>query len=260
MAVVKILSSIGCELHRLVSKIRRLVCEGLVWAGAGWVGVFPLTASAAPTYEPHAAILRAASSYALSAARSELPGAKLSVAPAPLDARLALAACGQSLSTFRPNGGAVVGNTVIGVRCSGVHPWTLYVPVKVSARLPVVVAARPLVRGEQLGAGDLKLATRDLGNLAYGYLTAESQALGQIVMRQTSAGQVILPGMLAPPILVKRGQQVTLVSSAEGIEVSTEGVALASGARGQWVKVRNSRSHRIIDGVVAGPGRVSVGG
>lgn len=258
--MVKILSSLGCGRRAFVPVIRRLA--GLAFVAVWSVGVSApaLAAGGTPTYESHAAILHAASSYAIAAARSELSGAKLSVTPSPLDSRLALPACGQPLSAFRPDGGAVVGNTVIGVRCSGVHPWTLYVPVRVSARLPVVVAARPLTRGVQLSTGDLRLAVHDLGNLAYGYLTAKSQALGQVLTRQASAGQIVLPGMLAPPILVKRGQNVTLVSTAAGIEVSTEGVALASGARGQWVKVRNTRSHRVIDGVVVGPGRVSVDG
>ncbi|AOU98441.1 flagella basal body P-ring formation protein FlgA [Acidihalobacter yilgarnensis] len=217
-------------------------------------------AVAADAQEPHVRILDAAESFALAEAKQGLPRAKLHISASPLDARLALPACTQGLNAFKPSGGRVIGNAVIGVRCAGPHPWTLYVPVQVSARLAVVVAVRPLVRGTQLMASELALADRDLSNLAYGYLTGKTQAVGQVLTRDVMAGQVVLPAMLSPPILVRRGQMVTVMSGGSGIEVTTEGVALASGSRGQAIKVRNSHSQRIIEGVVSGPGKVTVGG
>ncbi|WP_052064575.1 flagellar basal body P-ring formation chaperone FlgA [Acidihalobacter prosperus] len=227
--------------------------------GAG-LSLLAVSVSAASRVEPHARILAAAKSYALAEAKLSLTGAKIQVSASPIDSRLTLPACVQGLNAFKPSGGRMIGNAVVGIRCDGPHPWTLYVPVRISARLAVVVATRPLSRGAQLSASELGLAEHDLSGLAYGYLTAKSQAVGRMLTRSVSAGQVVQPGMLAQPLLVHRGQTVTIVSAAAGIEVTSQGVALASGSRGQLVKVRNSESQRIVQGVVSGPGRIRIDG
>ena len=55
---------------------------------------------------------------------------------------------------------------------------------------------------------------------------------------------------LKPPVIVKRGQQVTLLARTSSYEVRMNGKAMMDGVAGQRIRVRNDRSERIVEGVV----------
>ncbi|HQU15112.1 MAG: flagellar basal body P-ring formation chaperone FlgA [Gammaproteobacteria bacterium] len=175
-----------------------------------------------------------------------------------LDPRLRLPKCPVALQTFLPPGGRALGNTAVGIRCTGAHPWTLYVPAQVALYGKVLVAARALTRGTTLTSDDFRLARRDLNGLAYGYLTNPKTALGKRALRLIPAGAALTPNTLAFPPLVRRGQQVTLVAGVGGLEVRMAGTALADGANGADIKVRNLSSKRVVEGTVVATGVVRV--
>ncbi len=58
--------------------------------------------------------------------------------------------------------------------------------------------------------------------------------------------------------MVKSGQNVTLILDYKGINIRTSGKALRSAGMGQLVKVRNSTSQKIVEGIVTGEGLVKV--
>ena len=72
-------------------------------------------------------------------------------------------------------------------------------------------------------------------------------------------GTVLTPANLRPLLLVRSGQQVTLLLDFNGLQVRSSGKALQSARLGQLVKVRNSQSRKIVEGVVAGEGLVRIG-
>ena len=176
----------------------------------------------------------------------------------PLDARLALAACEGPLEAFMPPGSAMYGNTTVGVRCAGGKPWSVYVPVKIKVSTPVVVAARPLIRGVKLSEADLTSAALDAANLPPDYLTDPQQAIGQQLKRPVSIGMAVAAGMLETPRMVRRDERVTILAEEGGLEVRMAGLALEDGVLGQPIKVRNLLSKRIIGGIIAAPGIVKV--
>ncbi len=176
----------------------------------------------------------------------------------PLDTRLALAACDGPLQAFMPPGSSTRGNTTVGIRCPGAKPWSVYVPVKIMLSTPVVVAARPLMRGAQLSAADLTTATLDAGSLPPDYLTDPQQAIGQLIKRPISSGMAIAAGMLDTPRMVRRDERVTIMAEEDGLEVRMAGQALEDGALGQPIRVRNLISKRIIGAIIAAPGIVKV--
>jgi flagella basal body P-ring formation protein FlgA len=175
-----------------------------------------------------------------------------------LDRRLRLAACPQALRAYLPPGGRTVGNTTVGIRCEGPRPWSLYVPVKIRVYREVLTTTRPLSRGERLAAGDLRPVRRDIASLRGGYLTDPTQALGRVVRRRLASDTVLSAAVIESPILVKRGQDVTLVSETGSIRVQIRGKALMDGASGDRIRVRNPRSKRIVEGTVVSAGVVRV--
>lgn len=199
--------------------------------------------------QDHASIKQAAESFIADVVRSS-HGAEATVRAGSLDSRLRLARCDIPLEAFQPGGSRALGNTTIGVRCTGSTSWTLYVPVSVSLFGEVVVAARPLTRATLLTAADLKLARRDLAQLHNGYFDTIDQAIGMQAGRNIAVDTAISTVLVKEPLAVKRGQRVNLVALAGGLEVRMAGEAMSDGTTGQRIKVRNLRSKRVVDGIV----------
>ena len=63
---------------------------------------------------------------------------------------------------------------------------------------------------------------------------------------------------LTKPAVVQRNDTVTLIYEAPGLTLTLRGQAQDAGALGDTISVINSQSKRIVQGVVSGPGRVTV--
>ncbi|WP_255722486.1 flagellar basal body P-ring formation chaperone FlgA [Ectothiorhodospira lacustris] len=175
-----------------------------------------------------------------------------------LDPRLRLRACDTTLETFLPAGARMTGHTTVGVRCTAPSPWSLFVPMQVVVRGEVVVLERALPRGTLLSQNDIRLELRDLGNMHSGYLTDPAEVTNMVLRRALPAGTALSPQMVEPQRLVQRGQKVTLVAQNTDLSVRMEGQALADGAHGDRVQVRNLSSRRIVEGRVLSAGVVGV--
>ncbi len=175
-----------------------------------------------------------------------------------LDPRLRLSRCSEQISAFQPPGTRMLGNTTIGIRCSGSSPWTIYVPAYVQIFRPVALTARPLNRGDVVSAADIKMVERDLATLRQGYFIDSKRPVGKVLTRRVGVNTVITPQLLEAPRLVRRGEQVVIIAEAEGIEIRATGKALGNGARGDLIRVKNSTSKKTVEAVVTGPGVVKV--
>ena len=175
-----------------------------------------------------------------------------------LDPRLKLAACDTALEGFLPPGARLLGATTLGVRCSGSKPWTIYVSATVKAISKIVVAKRPLLRGTVITKNDVALVEREITSYGGAYIYDIDHVLGKIAKRTMSQANPLSPDMLKTPLLVRRGQQVTILAEAGGIEVRMVGTALSDGAEGQSVRVQNTHSKRTVEGQVVQPGVIRV--
>ncbi|KAF1685634.1 flagella basal body P-ring formation protein FlgA [Pseudoxanthomonas broegbernensis] len=162
-----------------------------------------------------------------------------------LDPALRMPACGQPLQAQQASSGTVE------VTCpSG---WRLFVPVKLRRSQTVLVLSRGVAAGEAIPADALVAETRDAARIAGAALADPAQAAGKIARRVLPAGTVLASGDLAAPRLVRRGDQVALVSRRGGVEVRVAGRALGDAGENERVAVENLSSHRILQGRV-GPG------
>lgn len=184
------------------------------------------------------------------AARYTDPAEHVEVSAAPVDPRLRLPACGQPLQAAVPDAAGEASRFSVEVRCDGPRSWRLRVPVEVTVRRALVVTAVPLERGKVLAAGDVILADRVVAAVPGGYLTSTGAAIGQVLRRSLPAGAVIAPVQLTAPVLIRRGQQVTLEAKSGAIAVQMAGIARADGALGEIISVENPSSRRVLQGVV----------
>lgn len=174
----------------------------------------------------------------------------------PIDSRLRLPRCQQPLETFLAPGAKEFGNTTVGVRCAGADPWTIYVTASVQVMGEAVVSVRSIARGATLTEADLTTRRLDLASLPPGAATSRAQVEGKLLKRPVAPGTVLTSAMLASKPLVRRGETVTLVARLGGIDVRVGAEALASGAAGERIKVRNTSSRRVVEATVVAAGLV----
>lgn len=185
-------------------------------------------------------------------------GGNTAVEPGFLDPRLKLPACTAPLEPFLNRGSDVRRTTTVGVRCSGDRPWKVYVPVTVVTTANVVVAAEHLPKGSLLTAESLRLEKRDVTRNRTGYYASIEAAIGQRVVRPVLKGRLVSPDMLEAENVIRRGQSVTLIVSSGGIKIHVGGKALIDGAIGQRIRVENTNSGRVVEGVVRSREHVEV--
>lgn len=176
------------------------------------------------------------------AALGAVPGGQ---AEASLDPALRMPACGQALQARQASAGTVE------VACP--DGWRLFVPVKTRRSQTVLVLARGVAAGEVVGADALVAETRDASRIAGAAVADPVQAVGRVARRTLAAGSVLTAGDLAAPRLVRRGDQVALVSRRGGVEVRVAGRALGDAGEDERVAVENLSSRRVLQGRV-GPG------
>jgi len=125
------------------------------------------------------------------------------------------------------------------------------------ATAPVVTAARDLDRGTRLGKDDLELREKDITRSGE-FFTSLDKAAGKRVKRDIDAGDIVEHRKVARPILVKRGEVVTMEASRGALVLMAKGVARSKGKEGETIKVRNTGSQKEILCEVVGSGRVQV--
>ena len=206
--------------------------------------------------EPPESIRAAAETFV----KSQLPqeASVASVTAGALDSRLRLVRCTGGLRPQLPAGAALQSRTMIGVACEGPVHWTVYVPVTVESRIPVLVLKHPVPRDARLTIEDVTVETRKVTGLATAFLTAVSDLQARTVQRPLPMGTTLTIDMFKPDLVIRHGQEVTLVAAAGGIEVRATGRALADAAGGTRLKVQNLSSLKVVEGVVEGPDLVRV--
>ena len=63
---------------------------------------------------------------------------------------------------------------------------------------------------------------------------------------------------ISRPKDIAKGQLVMMVLSTPSMRLTTKGKALESGATGDTIRISNSQTSTVIEGVITGPGQVRV--
>jgi flagella basal body P-ring formation protein FlgA len=228
-------------------------CAPVTLAGILTLAAGTLTFAAAAQlqrWQPPETIADAARAAAVAAGAGE-------VETVAVDARLKLAECGGPLDAKiqRP---VQRGSGTIAVSCAAPTPWRLFVPVRATNPVAVLVLTRNVQGGETIATGDVAVERRPSASLPYDYLSEPGQAVGSTLKRTQTPGAVLIPAALERPMVVERGALVTLIAGAGPVTVKSDGVALEGARLGQRLRVR-SASGRIVEGTAEGPGQVRIG-
>lgn len=129
-----------------------------------------------------------------------------------------------------------------------------------AATVRIVVPAHDIARGDVIGESDLTYATVDGNALMSGVPTKMEEVKGMQTRRVLSAGQPFRGDDVRRPIVITKGQSVTMQFSAPGVELTAMGRAMSEGGIGDMVTIQNPASFRMISATVIAPGVVHANG
>lgn len=161
------------------------------------------------------------------------------------------------------------GWAMVEMRCDDPSPWRRILRTNASPAVshdtaaaprsapdtgnPVLVAARPIARGERLRADDLRPGSAG-GGQRLGQLTDLAQATGRRLRVSLMPDQPILERHLDPAFDVVAGERVALQLVTAGIEIGIAATALENGWSGDRITVQPWNSARKVHAQVISPG------
>ena len=185
--------------------------------------------------------------------KAELGGERLEVQVRPLDSRLKLAECQQAWDFSLKAESR--GSAMVVARCDSrqVHLSATY-----DRMVDVVLASRPLKRGDIISTQDLVVGSVSENRLRGNGFTEPADLIGMAVKRSIRSDQTITERMVEMPTLVERGDTVKIIAGAGPLQISVLGEALRDGVYGDSVSVKNLSSGRTIRGKVVGEGVIEL--
>ena len=173
-----------------------------------------------------------------------------------LDSRLRLEKCSQPLSYSLQDKMGNGGNVSVQVTCKSGENWTILVPAQAKVFRQIAVAARTLQRGQQINEGDLDYQSLDMSQYRQGFAVNKEDIIGKEVRYSINKGDAFRSSALDSPLVIKRGDEVSIEANSGAIKVITNGTAISDGRIGQQIRIKNTHSERIVNARVMGSGKV----
>ncbi len=107
-------------------------------------------------------------------------------------------------------------------------------------------------------AADVELQTRRLPGTESAFISDIGNLAGRRLKRALSAGTPLTAEVLVPDVLVRRGQQVTLLAANGPFEIRAQGQALSDGSAHERIRVQNVTSLKVVEGVVENSSTVRI--
>jgi flagella basal body P-ring formation protein FlgA len=179
---------------------------------------------------------------------------KLHIKISPLDKRHTFTQCMANLT------GEIVGNklkknTSVKISCPDPDGWTTYIRARILLLVPSVVTSKALSKGQTLNLTNIKLIYADKAQTKNGRFSDVNVLLGTRLKRNLSTDKIIKDRDVC---FVCKNDKVSINAIKDGLVIKTSGIALNDANIGRMVRVKNSRTQRIIVGTVSALQEVQV--
>jgi flagellar basal body P-ring formation protein FlgA len=173
-----------------------------------------------------------------------------------VDSRLTLAKCDQALRFTLQDPSNNGGNVNVKVACEGAVHWSILAPAQAIIYRSMAVASRNLERGNVINAGDITEQIVNVSQYRQGYSGESEEIIGKVLKYPVNKGDAFRSSVLDSPLLIKRGDQVSVEANAGSITVISAATAISDGKLGQQIRVKNNQSARILTAKVIAAGKV----
>jgi flagella basal body P-ring formation protein FlgA len=128
---------------------------------------------------------------------------------------------------------------------------------KLEAMAEVATAAVNVRKGSIITADQIELTRRDISRLDTPYPSID-QVVGLQAKRTIRAGRALDSHNVEPPPVIRKGEPVKIIVDKGALQITTSGVAIMDGRPGDFIRVKNIRSSKLVYCRVDAPGVVSV--
>ncbi|MGA2034593.1 MAG: flagellar basal body P-ring formation chaperone FlgA [Thermoguttaceae bacterium] len=139
-------------------------------------------------------------------------------------------------------------------------PATFPLEAQVSLPSTVVTTTRALARGAVIRAGDVELQEDESGDDESGSFHVVAEVVGKEAIRAVAAGKALTQDAVRAPLLVHRGEVITVYAHSAGISIRTTARARDEGSQGDLVSVESLLDRSTFYGRVSGVREVEVYG
>jgi len=186
-----------------------------------------------------------------------------------VDPRLRLKKCDAILEVRYP----FSTETTVEVLCPEEASWKLFLTVSPKSLMPLhseapinsttetsngIIAKRRLQRGVKILAGDVESKAFPSNRLKMGHFSNFDGVIGMEPNQTIPKGALISSNMLRPPILVRKGDTVSIVFEGNGISVINEGIALENGGLREKIKIQLPDTKKILSATIQTSGVVKI--
>lgn len=181
---------------------------------------------------------------------------KIEVDAARLDDRRDYGGKCEGYLTAQLRGSEIRNTSQVIITCSRPqNPYQIVVPVKVKRLTRALVASRNLSRGAVITQQDLSPVYLDENTNLSTAVSDPNILVGSRLKREVKAGDQIRANSFC---VVCKNDKINIIAQSHALQLKTAGVALEDGTINDTIRIKNSKSGKIISGVVVGPSQVRV--
>jgi flagella basal body P-ring formation protein FlgA len=126
-------------------------------------------------------------------------------------------------------------------------------------QVTVAVPSRAFAIGDVIGANDVNTIKLPRERIAADAVIDPQALIGKAARHNLRSGDVVRTGDIEAPVIVHKGDMVSIELNTDTMQLTAQGKALEDGAINTTIRIANTQSNRTIDATVAGPNRVTIG-
>ena len=179
---------------------------------------------------------------------------KVLISVAHLDPRISIKPCKIPLTANIPEKNGAI-NVNVKISCDESIPWKIYLSAKVEITKAVLIARSTISKGDELDESNIELAFIPINKIRGNKLTDTKVVFGAKAKKRIAKGRAISKKSIC---LICKGDVVTIIVSSDNFSIKTQGVALSSGNINEQIRVKNTRSKKVITPRVKGINQVVI--
>jgi flagella basal body P-ring formation protein FlgA len=148
--------------------------------------------------------------------------------------------------------------TRVDIVVNGMVERSLVVKCRVRLYKTMAQAAHLIERGHVFAPTDVVFMRRELQSLQQTGINAFDGLEGCRSRARILPGRLISNDLVEKIPLIRRGEKVAIEASSDNCSVSVQGVAQEDGTAGEYIKVANLSSRKLLIAEIVGPGRVTL--
>jgi len=167
---------------------------------------------------------------------------KVRISVAHLDPRIVIKPCSIPLTANIPEKSSAR-NVNIKISCDESISWKVYLSAKVEITKAILIARSTISKGDKLDESNVELAYIAINKIRGDRSTDTKTIFGAKAKKRIAQGRAISKRSIC---LVCKGDVVTIIASSKSFSIKSQGVALSSGNINEQIRVKNTRSNKII--------------